>query len=65
MAFDDTYIKALATYLRSQNASDPPAIGAIGLINLRHALYSASVAPYLRTLPPRWAALCTKASPGG
>lgn len=29
-------------------------IGAVGLINLRHALYSASVAPLLRTLPRRW-----------
>lgn len=32
-------------------------IGAIGLINLRHALYSASVAPYLAHLPPRWKGL--------
>lgn len=32
-------------------------VGAIGLINLRHALYSASVAPYLRDLPPRWKGL--------
>lgn len=32
-------------------------VGAIGLINLRHALYSASVAPYLAHLPPRWKAL--------
>jgi 4-azaleucine resistance transporter AzlC len=29
-------------------------IGAVGLINLRHALYSASVAPVLHTLPRRW-----------
>ena len=29
-------------------------IGAVGLINLRHALYSASVAPILHTLPRRW-----------
>lgn len=29
-------------------------IGAVGLINLRHALYSASVAPMLRALPRRW-----------
>jgi 4-azaleucine resistance transporter AzlC len=28
--------------------------GAIGLINLRHALYSASVAPLLARLPRRW-----------
>ena len=32
-------------------------VGAIGLINLRHALYSASVAPYLAHLPPRWKCL--------
>jgi 4-azaleucine resistance transporter AzlC len=29
-------------------------IGAVGLINLRHALYSASVAPVLHHLPRRW-----------
>ncbi|MCF8177044.1 MAG: AzlC family ABC transporter permease [Sulfuritalea sp.] len=28
--------------------------GAVGLINLRHALYSASVAPILARLPRRW-----------
>lgn len=28
--------------------------GAVGLINLRHALYSASVAPLLARLPQRW-----------
>lgn len=28
--------------------------GAVGLVNLRHALYSASVAPYLEHLPRRW-----------
>jgi 4-azaleucine resistance transporter AzlC len=28
--------------------------GAVGLINLRHALYSASVAPLLARLPRRW-----------
>lgn len=32
-------------------------VGAIGLINLRHALYSASVAPYLAHLPLRWKCL--------
>ena len=32
-------------------------VGAIGLINLRHALYSASVAPYLAHLPRRWKCL--------
>ena len=26
----------------------------IGIVNLRHALYSASVAPYLQKLPARW-----------
>jgi 4-azaleucine resistance transporter AzlC len=26
----------------------------VGIINLRHALYSASVAPYLQQLPARW-----------
>ena len=30
------------------------ATGAVGLINLRHALYSASVAPILAQLPLRW-----------
>lgn len=30
------------------------ATGAVGLINLRHALYSASVAPILAHLPLRW-----------
>jgi 4-azaleucine resistance transporter AzlC len=30
------------------------AVGAVGLINLRHALYSASVAPMLHALPRRW-----------
>ncbi len=29
-------------------------VGAVGLINLRHALYSASVAPVLHALPRRW-----------
>ena len=29
-------------------------VAAIGLINLRHALYSASVAPILAALPQRW-----------
>lgn len=29
-------------------------VGAVGLINLRHALYSASVAPALLALPQRW-----------
>lgn len=29
-------------------------VGAVGLINLRHALYSASVAPILLALPRRW-----------
>lgn len=29
-------------------------IGAVGLVNLRHALYSVSVAPMLGELPPRW-----------
>lgn len=29
-------------------------VGAVGLINLRHALYSASVAPALAALPRRW-----------
>jgi 4-azaleucine resistance transporter AzlC len=29
-------------------------VGAVGLINLRHALYSASVAPVLAHLPRRW-----------
>jgi 4-azaleucine resistance transporter AzlC len=28
--------------------------GAVGLVNLRHALYSASVAPMLARLPQRW-----------
>ena len=32
-------------------------VGAIGMINLRHALYSASVAPYLSHLSPRWKAV--------
>ena len=32
-----------------------PIVGAsVSVINLRHALYSASMAPYLRTLPLRW-----------
>ncbi len=30
------------------------AAGAVGLVNLRHALYSASVAPILAHLPRRW-----------
>lgn len=30
------------------------ATGAVGLVNLRHALYSASVAPFLARLPRRW-----------
>lgn len=29
-------------------------VGAVGLINLRHVLYSASVAPVLAALPRRW-----------
>ncbi len=32
-------------------------IGAVGLVNLRHVLYSASVAPMLRALPRRWKVL--------
>jgi len=31
--------------------------GAVGLVNLRHALYSASVAPMLARLPRRWKVL--------
>lgn len=31
--------------------------GAVGLVNLRHALYSASVAPFLAHLPRRWKVL--------
>lgn len=33
------------------------AVGAVGLVNLRHALYSASVAPALAHLPRRWKVL--------
>lgn len=33
------------------------AAGAVGLVNLRHALYSASVAPMLAQLPRRWKVL--------
>lgn len=32
-------------------------VGAVGVINLRHALYSASVAPVLQHLPWRWKCL--------
>ncbi len=32
-------------------------VGAVGVINLRHALYSASVAPMLQHLPWRWKCL--------
>lgn len=32
-------------------------VAAVAVINLRHALYSASVAPYLGHLPARWKAL--------
>ena len=32
-------------------------VGAVGLLNLRHALYSASVAPVLAHLPQRWKVL--------
>jgi len=34
----------------------PPIVNifTIGVINLRHALYSASIAPYLQKLPTRW-----------
>ncbi|GAA5184442.1 AzlC family ABC transporter permease [Niveibacterium umoris] len=36
----------------------PPVITAtVGVVNLRHALYSASVAQYLRDLPMRWRVL--------
>ena len=32
-----------------------PIVGAsVSVVNLRHALYSASIAPYLRSLPLRW-----------
>lgn len=47
-----------AQFLLAQlvGAGAPPAlsVGAIALINLRHALYSASVAPLLAKLPLRW-----------
>ena len=47
-----------AQFLLSQLvAAGAPAllsVGAVGLINLRHALYSASVAPILHALPRRW-----------
>lgn len=37
------------------NGTPPVFIGAsVSVINLRHVLYSASVAPYLRQLPLRW-----------
>lgn len=32
----------------------PVIIGSIGAINLRHILYSVSIAPYVRALPLRW-----------
>ena len=38
-------------------ASNIPALvvgGSVSVVNLRHALYSASMAPYLRPLPLRW-----------
>lgn len=40
-------------------AQVPPAVitATVGVVNLRHALYSASVAQYLRDLPMRWRVL--------
>lgn len=37
-------------------ATTPPAVvtATVGVVNLRHALYSATIAPYLRALPWRW-----------
>ena len=36
------------------NVPGPVVEASVSMINLRHALYSASVAPYLRALPLRW-----------
>ena len=58
MAMSSIVIAGSAQFLLAQlvGAGAPMllSVGAVGLINLRHALYSASVAPLLARLPRRW-----------
>jgi 4-azaleucine resistance transporter AzlC len=44
----------IATQLFAANAPTLVILMTIAVVNLRHALYSASVAPYLRHLQPAW-----------
>jgi branched chain amino acid efflux pump len=61
LAMSSLVFAGSAQFLLAQLAgADAPAlvmIGAVFLLNLRHALYSASVAPHLAHLPARWKAL--------
>ncbi len=44
----------IATQLIAANAPSPVLLLTTFIVNFRHMLYSASVAPYLRHLPARW-----------
>jgi len=44
----------LLAQLAGLGAAAPVMVASVGLVNLRHALYSASVAPALSHLPRRW-----------
>lgn len=47
----------IATQLLQAAAPGPVIVLTIGVVNLRHVLYSASLAPYLAALSTRWKAL--------
>jgi 4-azaleucine resistance transporter AzlC len=47
----------VSTQLIHEGAPGLIIILSIGIVNLRHLLYSASIAPYLKELPMRWRAL--------
>lgn len=44
----------ISTQLLSHGTPAAIVVLTIGIVNLRHALYSASVAPYLQELPKKW-----------
>lgn len=47
----------IAAQLLGAGASGIIVVLVVFVVNLRHALYSASVAPYVKSLPPRWKVL--------
>ena len=51
----------ITTELVSQAAPGLVIVLTIAVVNLRHMLYSASLAPYVASLPTRWKAIATSA----